>query len=369
MRYDSVIIGGGPAGLAAAIRLSRRGERVLLVEQKTLPQKKCCGEFLHPTAIRELTLLLDQPIRIRPIRAVRISAGKISREFRLAHPAGAIERERLSERLLQEVSKTSAEIWTGSRARLDPSAAKIRVRIRSDAVESDKLILAAGSAAKSAITRAFARRAKVFFYGFSLRCPTPFPGKVALAALSGGYAGICDLGNSTSNLAGLVSTQAYSRLAPQREGFGSRLVGEIPAWEGLIPRNVKAALYQVPVLADPVNCRSTPDRVFSVGDAAGMRETAFGDGIARSLRQARFLEESLQKSADNPGAAGAIYSQSLQSDPHHPNRILLQFAAKGLRSPRIAGLLLWTSSAWIRRIADAATRPAQDVTDLTAARL
>lgn len=44
MHYDTVIIGGGPAGLACAERLSRRGQHVLVVEQKnTIGAKVCAG--------------------------------------------------------------------------------------------------------------------------------------------------------------------------------------------------------------------------------------------------------------------------------------------------------------------------------------
>ena len=46
--YDVIIAGGGPAGSSAAIHLSTRGARVLLVEQKKFPRAKLCGEFISP---------------------------------------------------------------------------------------------------------------------------------------------------------------------------------------------------------------------------------------------------------------------------------------------------------------------------------
>ncbi len=50
-RYDVVIVGGGPAGSSAAIRLAQQGVRVLLVEQKKFPRAKLCGEFISPECI------------------------------------------------------------------------------------------------------------------------------------------------------------------------------------------------------------------------------------------------------------------------------------------------------------------------------
>ena len=49
--YDCVIVGAGPAGSSAAIRLARRGLRVLLVEQKKFPRGKLCGEFISPECL------------------------------------------------------------------------------------------------------------------------------------------------------------------------------------------------------------------------------------------------------------------------------------------------------------------------------
>jgi len=46
--YDVVIAGGGPAGASAAIHLARHDVRVLLIEQKTFPRPKLCGEFISP---------------------------------------------------------------------------------------------------------------------------------------------------------------------------------------------------------------------------------------------------------------------------------------------------------------------------------
>src|ERR1700739_122922 len=55
--YDVIIAGGGPAGASAAIHLSTRGARVLLVEQKKFPRPKLCGEFISPECTRHFERL------------------------------------------------------------------------------------------------------------------------------------------------------------------------------------------------------------------------------------------------------------------------------------------------------------------------
>ena len=45
------IIGGGPAGLSAAIALAMEGQRVLVLERGDWPRDKVCGEGLMPSGV------------------------------------------------------------------------------------------------------------------------------------------------------------------------------------------------------------------------------------------------------------------------------------------------------------------------------
>src|SRR5437867_4479730 len=49
--YDVIIAGGGPAGSSAAIHLASRNVKVLLIEQKSFPRAKLCGEFISPECV------------------------------------------------------------------------------------------------------------------------------------------------------------------------------------------------------------------------------------------------------------------------------------------------------------------------------
>jgi geranylgeranyl reductase family protein len=56
-RWDVVIVGAGPAGAAAAIRLAGRGHAVLLFEKYRFPREKICGDALLPDALQLLFAL------------------------------------------------------------------------------------------------------------------------------------------------------------------------------------------------------------------------------------------------------------------------------------------------------------------------
>jgi geranylgeranyl reductase family protein len=51
---DAIVVGGGPAGAAAAARLAARGFRTVLIDRASFPRDKVCGDFVGPTALAEL---------------------------------------------------------------------------------------------------------------------------------------------------------------------------------------------------------------------------------------------------------------------------------------------------------------------------
>ena len=98
---DVVVVGGGPAGAAAAITLARAGRDVVVVDQATFPRDKCCGDGLTAGALRLLEALgLDPAVgavvaaRGRRRRALavgargRFPAAPWPRAVRRGRPAG-----------------------------------------------------------------------------------------------------------------------------------------------------------------------------------------------------------------------------------------------------------------------------------------
>jgi menaquinone-9 beta-reductase len=73
--YEVVIIGGGPAGLSAGIVLAGQGLHTLVLEQKSFPVDKACGEGVMPVGLKALEKLqVKQKLRpgeYRPFKGVR----------------------------------------------------------------------------------------------------------------------------------------------------------------------------------------------------------------------------------------------------------------------------------------------------------
>ena len=58
---DVVVVGGGPAGAAAAIELRRAGRSVVIIDKAVFPRDKCCGDGLTTLALHELDHLGFDP--------------------------------------------------------------------------------------------------------------------------------------------------------------------------------------------------------------------------------------------------------------------------------------------------------------------
>ena len=80
-RHDVLIIGGGPAGSAAAITAARAGLNVVLFEKGPYGRDKVCGDGLTPRAIGALNDLgIDHSVAHK-IDGLRMITGKKQREL------------------------------------------------------------------------------------------------------------------------------------------------------------------------------------------------------------------------------------------------------------------------------------------------
>ena len=67
---DLLVVGGGPAGLATAIHGAKAGLEVVVVERRSGPIDKACGEGLMPSAVTRLAAIGVHPSG-HPLRGIR----------------------------------------------------------------------------------------------------------------------------------------------------------------------------------------------------------------------------------------------------------------------------------------------------------
>jgi 2-polyprenyl-6-methoxyphenol hydroxylase-like FAD-dependent oxidoreductase len=118
MQTDVLIIGGGPAGLAAAIAARAKGLRVTVVDSRTPPIDKACGEGLLPEAVaalRSLGVDLDSALAI-PFAGICFSDEGSSASARFTRgTAFGLRRTALHEALLRRASEVGVAFLWGAR--------------------------------------------------------------------------------------------------------------------------------------------------------------------------------------------------------------------------------------------------------------
>ena len=116
-----LIIGGGPAGLAAAIAARNRGFSVAVADACRPPIEKPCGEGLLPggvAALRSLGVELSSACAF-PFRAIRFSDEQSSASAPIPHGSGfGLPRTVLHRKLIARAAAAGVDLLWGSRVTL-----------------------------------------------------------------------------------------------------------------------------------------------------------------------------------------------------------------------------------------------------------
>ncbi|GEN10241.1 squalene monooxygenase/lanosterol synthase [Myxococcus fulvus] len=111
--FDVVVVGGGPAGCAAAAALAELGRSVLLVDAGVDRHRQLSGELLHPTGVSALRELGFGDVvdgwTSRPVRGFAVFFAAPARAVVLPYARGAtgvsLEHAELTEPLLRAVAR------------------------------------------------------------------------------------------------------------------------------------------------------------------------------------------------------------------------------------------------------------------------
>lgn len=108
------VIGGGPAGSAAAIAATLRGSRVVLYEKSRFPRHKVCGEFLSPEVAPALDRLgvWERFLACGParVRRLRLHFGTREKTSVLPEAAWALSRYRFDQLLAERASMLGVQV-------------------------------------------------------------------------------------------------------------------------------------------------------------------------------------------------------------------------------------------------------------------
>jgi flavin-dependent dehydrogenase len=298
--YDLIVIGGGPAGAAAAITSARQGKRVLLLERGKYPRHKVCGEFVSAESLEILRILLSgTPFvdsrweQLTHIRRGRLFVDGALLESPIDPPAASIARIDLDAALWE------AAVHAGVDARQQQAVLNIAnssgflVSTDTKEFESRSVIDASGrwsnlSAARTLPAKQNGKRWVGFKAHFAELAVTD---SVDLYFFEGGYCGVqplaITLNGGQINACAMVKSDVASSL-PQVLSCHPALQERSRGW-----RQVSQVVSTAPLIFTTPNPQR--DRILLAGDAAGFVDPFVGDGISLALRSGVMAAAALQR--------------------------------------------------------------------------
>jgi geranylgeranyl reductase family protein len=327
-----LIVGAGPAGIAAAIALCASGRSVTLVDKATFPRDKCCGDGLTTLALRELEAIGLEPDRVEDWFDVDAAwlRSPSGRQVVIPLPdagryAAIAPRLTLDDELVQLARRHGATVHEGHGFASIDTTSNEHVDVAVDGLGSIRcryVIAADGMwspVRKSVganlpgyrgewhafrqyahtVTGPASRRLIVWFeedllpgYAWSF----PLPGNrvnIGFGVLRDGDRRVQEMGDLWRDL--LARPHVVEALGPDFE-----LEGRHTAWP-------------IPARIDEISL--TSGRVLFVGDAAAATDVMTGEGIGQALLTGRLAAEAINAGgALQPDAVAGSYERSVR---HH----------------------------------------------------
>ncbi|MFU0505583.1 NAD(P)/FAD-dependent oxidoreductase [Pseudaminobacter sp. NGMCC 1.201702] len=333
MKFDAIIIGGGPAGSSAAITLARHGWAVAVIEKSKFPRRKVCGEFISSTNSALLDRLgVGEVWRAAAgpeIRHVAFYAGETCVEAPMPRAANAgfgraLGRDLLDLLLLEAARAAGAEIFQPWRAvAIDKEEGAVhRVRIESkegaSVLHAPVVIAAHGSWKPGNLPTQLARTNlasdflgfKAHFRGSSLAADL-----MPLLVFPGGYGGMVGADHGRLSLSCCIRRDA---LAAMR-----KVSGKLPASEAvqrhliMSCRGIREAIGDAVLdgrwlAAGPIRpgirtCYE--DDIFRIGNTAGESHPIIAEGISMALQSGWLLASELTRAGASDLRARQIAGQ------------------------------------------------------------
>lgn len=303
---DALIVGGGPAGLTAALALRKRGVKVTVADVRRPPIDKACGEGIMPDSLRELAALGIEltPRDGAPFQGIRfvnhggdagavrihaVATAEFPRDERFRTNVGVgLQRRKLHERLVRAAEEAGVELRWQTRVQL---MRDWRVIAGGDVARFGWLVGADGQSSQVRKWAGLERGAILtqrfgFRQHFRVRPWSPYV-EVHWGRLGQAY--VTPVAEDEVCVAGMTR-HSRTRLSEVLEDLPS-LRERLAGGRAIEPEALdveRGALTTTQRLE-----RVARERVALVGDASGSADAITGEGMGMGFRQALLLADCL----------------------------------------------------------------------------
>ncbi|MBC5841860.1 NAD(P)/FAD-dependent oxidoreductase [Flavobacterium sp. F-380] len=297
MTNDAVlIVGGGLAGLVAAIHLKNHNQEVIIIEKNEFPKHKVCGEYISNEVVPYLESLGLDIESLKPTHIEKLSFSLVSgKSINTQLPLGGfgISRYELDQYLYTEATKRGCSIVQETVA--DINFVKDYFTITTN-LNTYKTAIVLGAFGKRSnldvkLGRSFIQKQSNWL-GVKAHYKLNFPDDlVGLHHFKGGYCGVSKIENNLVNICYLANYETFKQYKSIRE-YENKVASQNPHLKQIFDEAILQ--FEKPLTISQVSFeekKCVEDHILMIGDTAGLIHPLCGNGMAMAIHSAKIAAE------------------------------------------------------------------------------
>ena len=302
---EVIIIGGGLAGLTAAIHLLKNGLQVTVIEKNDYPKHKVCGEYISNEVVPYFNWLNLNLEELQPTTITKLTFSTVAgKSITTALPLGGfgVSRYALDAFLYQKAVANGCEIIKETVDNVVFAADAFTITTANATEFNSKIVLGAfgkRSGIDQKMERDFIKQkspwlaVKGHYKGF-------FPDDVVgLHNFKGGYCGVSKVENNVINICYLADYETFKNYKNLEE-YQNKVVLKNPNLKAIVSN--MTLLFDKPITISQISFEkkdAVENHILMIGDSAGLIHPLCGNGMAMAIHSAKIASELVTKFANH----------------------------------------------------------------------
>ena len=302
MKFPIVILGGGLAGLTAAIHLSKLGHQITVVEKNLFPKHKVCGEYISNEVVDYFNWLglqdiLEQSHKINTFR-LEIDKNNFS-EVKLPLGGFGISRYLLDDLLYQKAKSQNCNFIHESVNDISFDDNLFKITLSSG--HKIETAVAIGSFGKRSNIDVTLKRDFIQRKSHWLAVKSHYTGQfddrvVGLYPFHGGYCGVSKIEDGKINICYIVQTEVFKKFKNIPD-FTENVLFENQGLKEILKDS--KLLFENPLTISQISFdtkKAVEEHILMIGDSAGLIHPLCGNGMAMAIHSAKIASEMIDNS-------------------------------------------------------------------------
>jgi len=302
---EITIVGGGLAGLTAAIHLSKIGLKVLLIEKNEYPKHKVCGEYVSNEILPYLNWLSLDISELKPTRISKLEFSTIDGQtIHCDLPLGGfgVSRYAFDYFLYKKAIQNGCEIFQDNVEDIIYQNDIFTVSTSDGKIINSRIVIGAFGKRSNIdlkLKREFALK-KSHWLAVKAHYSGNFPDDlVGLHNFEGGYCGVSKVENDATNICYLVTYASFKK-HKNIEEFQNQVLAKNPHLKSVFKNS--EMIFDNPLTISQVSFNKkalVENHILMIGDTAGLIHPLCGNGMAMAIHSAKIVCELIEKFYNN----------------------------------------------------------------------